>query len=178
MSFDLESSLKKWAEQVLGGIGLSKARIPNFEELQEKVIRNLRETYSDEVISHFLNPRNLGSPPGPDGFAKVTGSCGDSLEIYLKVEDGRIASAAFRTDGCIATIASGSMVTTMVRGKTIAEVQQVSSDDILQALGGLPQESVHCAVLAADTLREALKDYLERHQPLEPDEGLLSNTRR
>ena len=177
MSFDPENSLRKWAEQVLEGIGISKDRIPNFEELQQKVIQNLKETYSGEVINHFLNPRNLGSPSDHDGFAKVTGSCGDSMEIYLRVKDGRIASAAFQTDGCIASIASGSMVTTMIRGKTIAEAQQISSDDILQALGSLPQESVHCAVLAADTLKEALKDYLKRHQLLEPDEGLLSNIR-
>ena len=122
MPFNLESSLRKWAEQVLEGMGLSKDRIPNFEELQQKVIQNLRETYSDEVINHFLNPRNLGSFSSADGFARVTGPCGDTMEIYLKVEDGRVASAAFQTDGCIATIASGSMVTTIIKGKTIAEV--------------------------------------------------------
>jgi nitrogen fixation NifU-like protein len=131
-----------------------------FQELEQSVMEDMKETYSEKTIEHFLNPRNLGEIPAPDGFGRVTGPCGDTMEIYLKVRDSRVMNASFRTDGCGTTIASGSMVTELVKGKSIVEALKITRDDILNALGGLPEDSLHCALLAANTLKEAIKDYL------------------
>lgn len=132
----------------------------DFDQLEAEIMAEMRRIYSEMVIDHFLNPRNLGRIPGADGFGAVTGPCGDTMEIWLKVNNGRISNAAFWTDGCGTTIASGSMATELVKEKSIAEAQKITQDYILNALGGLPEESLHCALLAADTLREAIKDYL------------------
>lgn len=131
-----------------------------WEQFEELVREEMRKTYSETAIEHGMNPRNLGDMEDADGFAKVTGSCGDTMEIWLKVRNGNIARATFLTDGCGTSIASGSMVTELTKGKSIAEVQRITQQDVLNALGGLPEESVHCALLAADTLKAAIKDYL------------------
>ena len=131
-----------------------------FDELQKLVLEDARKIYSETTIDHFMNPRNLGDMSDADGFGRVTGSCGDTMEIWLKVNSGTIHNATFMTDGCGTSIASGSMVTEMVKGKSIIEAQKISQQDVLSALGGLPKESEHCALLAADTLREAIRDYM------------------
>jgi len=131
-----------------------------FKEVEQSVMEDMKGIYSEKTIDHFLNPRNLGEIPAPDGFGRVTGSCGDTMEIYLKVRDGRLMNASFWTDGCGTSIASGSMVTEMAKRMDISEAQRVSQHDVLAALGGLPEESEHCALLAADALKEAIKDYL------------------
>ncbi|RLC61819.1 MAG: iron-sulfur cluster assembly scaffold protein [Chloroflexi bacterium] len=120
----------------------------------------MKKVYSEKTIDHFLNPRNLGEIPAPDGFGRIAGPCGDTMEICLKVKDGKVVSASFWTDGCGPSIASGSMVTEMAKGRNISEAQRISQHDVLDALGGLPKESEHCALLAANTLKEAIKDYL------------------
>ena len=132
----------------------------SFKELEQSVMEDMRKLYSETTIDHFLNPRNLGEIPAHDGLGRITGPCGDTMEIYLKVRDVRIMNASFWTDGCGPSIASASMVTEMAKGKSISEAQKITQQDILNALGGLPEGSVHCALLAADTLREAIKDYL------------------
>ena len=96
-----------------------------------------------------------------DGFARVTGPCGDTMEIWLKVMDGIIIQATFYTDGCGTSIASGSMVTEMAKGTSIIEAQKISQQNVLDVLGGLPDESEHCALLAANTLKAAIRDYIE-----------------
>ena len=121
---------------------------------------DIRSIYTETVVDHVLNPRNAGSTPDSDGFARVTGSCGDTVHIWLMVKDDRVAQATFWTDGCAATIASASMATELARGKTIHEVLKTSQQDVLDALGGLPEGNVHCALLAANTLKEATRDYL------------------
>jgi nitrogen fixation NifU-like protein len=131
-----------------------------FKEIEQSVMEDMKGIYSEKTIDHFLNPRNLGEISAPDGFGRVTGSCGDTMEIYLKVRDGRVMNASFWTDGCGTSIASGSMVTEMAKRMNISEAQRISQHDVLAALGGLPEESEHCALLAADTLKEAIKDYL------------------
>jgi len=131
-----------------------------FKEVEQSVMEDMKKVYSEKTIDHFLNPRNLGGIPAPDGFGRVTGSCGDTMEIYLKVRDGRVMNASFWTDGCGTSIASGSMVTEMAKRMDISEAQRVSQHDVLAALGGLPEESEHCALLATDALKEAIKDYL------------------
>ena len=132
----------------------------SFEELEKSVMEDMRRVYSEKVIGHFLNPRNLGQIQAPDGFGKVTGPCGDTMEIYLRVNGDKVINATFWTDGCGPSVASGSMVTELIKGKSIFEVQKTTKDDILSALGGLPEESLHCALLAANTLKEAVRNYL------------------
>lgn len=130
------------------------------ENESERQRTDLRSIYSDTVIDHAQNPRNMGSLDSPDGFASVTGSCGDTMEIYLRIRNDRILNASFVTDGCGATLAAGSMVTELAKGKAVLEAFKISREDVLNALGGLPKESQHCAQLAADTLKAALRDYL------------------
>jgi len=126
------------------------------EELQKEIWAG----YSEIVIDHAQNPRNLGSIHDADGLASVTGPCGDTMQIWLRVRNGVIKQATFWTDGCGTTIAAGGMVTELAKEKTIANALRVSQQDVLDALGGLPEESVHCALLAANTMKEAAKDYL------------------
>ena len=131
-----------------------------FDELQELINAEMRKVYSETVIDHAMNPRNVGDMKNADGFGKVTGPCGDTMEIWLKVKNNSISEATFMTDGCGTTIAAGSMVTEIAKGKNVSEVWKISHQDVLNALGGLPEESEHCALLAANTLKEAIRDYL------------------
>ena len=132
----------------------------SFKELEQSVMEDMKRVYSEKTIDHFLNPRNLGGITAPDGFGRTTGPHGNTMEIYLKVKDGRVMNASFWTDGCGSSIASGSMVTELAKGKSVSEAQKITQQDILDALGGLPEDSLHCALLAANTLKEAIKDYL------------------
>jgi len=131
-----------------------------FDELQEYIMVDMKSTYTETVIDHAMNPRNVGSIDGADGFATVTGPCGDTMAIWLRVRDGAIKDIAFWTDGCGTTIAAGSMVTELAKDKAVRDALRIGQKDVLDALGGLPEESVHCALLAANTLREAVRDYL------------------
>ena len=131
-----------------------------FDDLERQIIADMWSAYTETVIDHAMNPRNVGSIANADGFASVTGPCGDTMEIWLKVRNGTLAQASFWTDGCGTSIAAGSMVTELAKEKAVAEILKISQQDVLDALGGLPEESVHCALLAANTLREAMKDYL------------------
>ena len=136
----------------------------------EKTARNLQqqvwESFSDIVIDHAQNPRNVGDIPNADGFASITGHCGDTMEIWLRVRDNSIKQATFWTDGCGTTIAAGSMLTELAKWKIISHAFNITQQDVLDALGGLPEDSVHCALLAADTLKAAIKDYVStRSEP-------------
>jgi len=135
-----------------------------FEGLQELILEDARNIYSETVIDHAMNPRNVGVMQDADGFARVIGPCGDTMEIWLKVNNDAIAGATFMTDGCGTSIASGSMVTEIVKGKSISEARKITQHDVLDALGGLPRESEHCALLAANTLKAAIRDYLQMKQ--------------
>ena len=90
-----------------------------FKKLAQSIMQDMKEVYSEKTIDHFLNPRNLGGIPAPDGFGRITGPCGDTMEICLKVRDNRVMNASFWTDGCGTTIASGSMVTELAKGKSV-----------------------------------------------------------
>ena len=132
---------------------------PDLDKMLEKMQKELWADYTETVIEHAQHPRNVGRIPNANGFASVTGPCGDTMELWLKVIDGKIREAKFLTDGCGPSIAAGSMVTELARGKGIAEVSKIAQQDVLDALGGMPEDSVHCALLAANTLKEAIKDY-------------------
>jgi nitrogen fixation NifU-like protein len=131
-----------------------------WDKIVDALQKELWAGYPEIVMDHAMNPRNLGRIERSDGFGRVTGPCGDTMEVWLKMKGDVIHAASFWTDGCGATIAAGSMVTELAKGKTIREVMAISERNVLDALGGLPQESRHCALLAADTLREAVKNYL------------------
>ncbi len=130
-------------------------------EIQEEIMEEIRRNYSPVVIEHWQHPRNIGILESPDGYAKVTGICGDSMEMYLRIKDETIKECMFQTDGCGTTIVCGSVATELAVGKSFVEaLGAVSAAEILRILGGLPEDSVHCAQLAAETLRRALADYL------------------
>jgi nitrogen fixation NifU-like protein len=132
-------------------------------ELQEQIMAELRRTYSPVVIDHWQNPRNFKTLEDPDGQARVQGICGDTMEMFLRVKDDKIAECSFQTDGCGTTIVCGSVATELAAGKTFLEaLGAVGAAEILRVLGELPDSSVHCAQLAAETLRRALADYLCR----------------
>ncbi len=119
--------------------------------------------YSDKVIEHFQNPRNVGEISDPDGRAKVGSEvCGDVMEVYIRVSDGRLEDVKYKTFGCGAAVASGSMGTEMVKGKTVEEAMLITDKQVADALDGLPEEKLHCSNLAAEGIREAIKDYLAR----------------
>ena len=130
------------------------------DQLQKKIIDDMQKVYSEEVIELFLHPKNVGEIKDEEGYGKFTGSCGDTMEIYLKIKDDRIYDAKFMTDGCGTTLACGSTVTFLSQGKSIPEAMYITSNDILDKLGGLPEADVHCSVLAANTLKKALRNYL------------------
>lgn len=138
-----------------------------WEELDKIVAEIEKEVWADfseTVIEYARNPRNLGSIKDPDAFAQLTGSCGDTMQIEFKVKDGLITEIAFWANGCGTTLAAGSMVTELAKGKLVKEVFQITPLKVLDALGGLPDESVHCAFLAANALHEAAKKYLKFSQ--------------
>jgi len=117
--------------------------------------------YSDKLMEHFRNPRNVGVIENADGVGKVGNPvCGDIMELTIKVDDGVITDARFRTFGCGAAIATSSMVTELVKGKTIAEALKLSNKAVAEALGGLPPIKMHCSVLAEQALKSAIEDYL------------------
>jgi nitrogen fixation NifU-like protein len=133
----------------------------SWEQFEELIKQEMRKTFSEAAIEHSMNPKNLGELEDADGFARVTGPCGDTMNIWLKVKGVAISDLGFMTDGCGTSIASGSMVTELAKGKSLAEAHRISQHDVLDSLGGLPEESQHCALLAANTLKAAIKDYLQ-----------------
>ena len=132
----------------------------SWDKFQELIRAEMSKVYSETVIEHSLEPRNVGDMENADGSARVTGPCGDTMQMWLKVKNGAISDASFMTDGCGTTMAAGSMVTEMAKGKSVNHAQRISQQDVLSALGGLPEESEHCALLAANTLKEAVRSYL------------------
>ena len=129
------------------------------EEIQRQIIEDERATYSQKVIEKYHNPKNLGRMNDPDAVGIVHGWCGDTMEIYLRMNNSRIEEATFMTDGCGPTVACGSKLTTVVRGMSLDEARQIEQAGLVAALDGLPEESLHCAELAVKTLREAINHY-------------------
>lgn len=139
-------------------------------------------TYSPQALERFERPRNLGAMANADGHARITGPCGDTMEFWLRVNDGRIIRATFTTTGCGPSLASGSMATELAVGKPLDVVLNIQQQDILDALGGLPEESRHCALLAANTLAAAVRNLKNRQQSAScgscPTESCSARTRR
>lgn len=117
--------------------------------------------YSEKVMEHFRNPRNVGKMDNPDGIGHVGNPvCGDIMELYINVKDGIIVDAKFKTFGCGAAIATSSMVTELVKGKSVEEALNISNRAVAEALDGLPPIKMHCSVLAEEALKSAIEDYL------------------
>jgi nitrogen fixation NifU-like protein len=119
--------------------------------------------YTKKVMKYFKNPKNMGRMKNPDGVGKVGNMiCGDVMWLYIKVKNNKIADIKFETFGCVAAIATSSMITELVKGKTIERALKITREDIVKSLGGLPKIKIHCSVLAADALSEAIHDYLSK----------------
>jgi nitrogen fixation NifU-like protein len=119
--------------------------------------------YSKKVMEHFKNPQNVGEIENPDGIGHVGNPvCGDIMELYIKVNNGTIVDAKFKTFGCGAAIATSSMVTEMVKGKSIEKALEISNHAVAEALGGLPPIKMHCSVLAEEALKSAIEDYINK----------------
>jgi len=124
--------------------------------------------YSAKVMDHFSNPRNMGSIENSDGIGEIgNAKCGDIMKIFLKVEGDRIADVKFQTFGCGTAIASSSMATELIKGKTLEEAWKLSNKAVAEALDGLPPIKMHCSMLAEEAIHEAINDYL-RKKGLEP----------
>ena len=120
--------------------------------------------YSDKIMEHFLNPRNVGEIADPDGVGQVgNAKCGDIMKMYIKVHDNRIIDVKFKTFGCGAAIASSSMATEIIKGKTLEEAMMLSNKAVAEALGGLPAVKMHCSVLAEEAIKGAIDDYKSKH---------------
>ena len=133
-------------------------RLSIFERMKKHMM------YSDKVWDHFTNPRNVGEIADADGIGEVgNATCGDIMKIYLKINGDIITDVKFKTFGCGAAIATSSMATEMIKGKTIEEALNVTNKDVVDALGGLPAHKLHCSVLAEEAVKSAVKDYYDKN---------------
>jgi len=130
-------------------------------EIRASIQKEENAIFSKKVIQESHNSQNVGRLSEPDGFAIITGPCGDTMEFYVQVKKGKIKEINFMTDGCGSSIACGSMATKLAKSKTLDEAMKITNQDILDALDGLPDEYLHCARLAANTLHKAVLNYLE-----------------
>ena len=121
--------------------------------------------YSEKVMDHFMNPRNVGEMENPDAIGEVGNpTCGDLMKLYLRVEDNVITDIKFQTFGCGAAIATSSMITELAMGKTLDEAWELTRDEVAENLDGLPPIKMHCSNLSADALKAAIEDYRKKHQ--------------
>ncbi len=135
-----------------------------LDKVAEQIQEQMWAGYSEIAIDHAQNPRNLGKMENADAHASVLGPCGDTMELWLKIKDKKVVDATFWTDGCGSSIICGSITTELVNGKTLQEAFAITSGVIVKNLGGLPQDSIHCANLASTTLKKALTDYLNSNK--------------
>jgi len=130
--------------------------------LQEQIFEETKDTYGIAAFERWRNPLYMGVIDHPDGYARVTGPCNDTMEIFLRFEQETVAEASFQTDGCGSSAVCGSFAAEMAHGKTPDELLDVTGEAILEKLGGLPKEEEHCAFLAGETLQEALSSYMKK----------------
>ena len=129
------------------------------DDSQKRALDEMQGVYTETVIDHALHPRNFGGLPGADGFASTTSAGSDNIKMWLRVRNDRIIEASFWTDACAATIASLSMTTELVKGRTVTGAMMIGPQEVVQALGGLPEGNIHCAVQATNILKEVMRDY-------------------
>jgi nitrogen fixation NifU-like protein len=132
--------------------------------LQDQIYKETQEAYGEVVSERWLKPLYAGVLPNPEGYGRVTGTCGDTMEIFMKFEEERVKNATFRTDGCGISAVCGSFAAEIAHGKNPDEIAGITGEMILNILGGLPKDNRHCAFLAAETLQEALNDYMRKER--------------
>ena len=130
------------------------------QNLQQQIFEETKDAYGEIAHQRWVDPSYMGAMKDPDGHARVTGTCGETMEIFLKFENDRVTKASFQTDGCGASMVSGSFAAEMSLGKTPDGLLEITGEDILERLGALPKKDQHCAFLAAESLYEALNDYM------------------
>ncbi len=137
--------------------------LDNFlKELQDKIFDDTIRDYGQKAFDRWRNPLHMRPMENPDGYGRITGPCGDTMEIFLRFEKGKVGEASFQTDGCGPSIVCGSLAAELALGKEPDEVKEITNETILETIGGLPEESQHCALLAANTLREAVDNYTKQ----------------
>lgn len=132
-----------------------------YKDMEDSASQKMNGVYSEITIDHALHPRNMGGTPNPDGYSRITGTCGDTMEIWLKVRNDVIIGVSFQTDGCAATVACGSIATELIKSKSIPRARVISQQEILVSLNGLPDGNAHCALLAANTIKAAVRNYMD-----------------
>jgi nitrogen fixation protein NifU and related proteins len=138
--------------------------VPDYLNLERWIMSDSYTLYNPTVMDHFLNPRNMGDLKDADGIGEVgAAACGDIMKISLKIKDGKIEDARFKTFGCGSAIASSSMATELIKGRSIEEALSFTNQQVVDALGGLPPVKIHCSVLAEEAIKAALEDYVKRH---------------
>ena len=130
------------------------------DKLQEQIFEETRKVYGEEVFNRWQNPKFMGRMTNASCVGRLTGTCGDSMEIYLRIRNDKVEEASFFTEGCGASVACGSMVAELATGKDLEAASQIGGDAVLMALGGLPEEENHCAFLAAETLLAAIHEWM------------------
>ena len=131
-------------------------------KLQQQIFNEAKGAYGEKAYLRSLDPLYMGPMKNPDGHARVTGGCGETIEIFLKFDDDRVTEASFQTDGCGSSKASGSFAAEMSLGKTPDELLEIRGEDVLERMGRIPDADQHCAFLAATSLYEAVNDYMIR----------------
>lgn len=134
------------------------------KELQAQIYQETKAAYGEVCFKRWLEPLYMGRIENADGHGRVTGSCGDTIEIFLKFDGDKVANASFRTDGCGSSTVCGSFAAELALGRTPDELIDITGEKILEILGGLPEEDRHCAFLAVDSLQEAMNDYMVKQR--------------
>jgi nitrogen fixation NifU-like protein len=135
-----------------------------IKEIQTRIEYDEETEFSKKVINEYRNPSNFGIIEDPDAVGRIKGPCGDTMQIMLKIDNGKITAVRFWTDGCGTSIACGSMLTKMIKGKTIEEIFNITSEKLNDQLDGLPENHVHCTVLAVNTLRKTIKNLITKEK--------------
>ncbi len=146
-----------------GGLNDMADKLDDFlERLQDQINAEARAAYGDKGFERWQNPLYRGALENPDGYARITGSCGDTMQLFLRFENDRVKEATFQTDGCGSSTVCGSFAAELALGKNPDQLAAVTGETILDMLGDLPEEDVHCAYLAAETLQAALDNYMKK----------------
>ncbi len=130
--------------------------------LQDEIFEDTLKIYGEKAYQRWRNPLYMNSIQNPDGYGRVTGPCGDTMEIFLKFKEGKVSDASFQTDGCGPSQICGSFAAELALGKNTDELKKITNETILNVIGGLPEEDQHCALLAANTLQEAIAHFLKK----------------
>jgi nitrogen fixation NifU-like protein len=150
-----------WVSSQAKGEALMSENFDNFvKDLQNKIFEQTRADYGDVAFQRWLKPLYMGSMDNPDGYGRITGSCGDTMQIFLKFENEKVKAALFQTDGCGSSAVCGSFAAELALGKNPDEIMDITGESILKKLVRFPEEDKHCAFLSAEALQDAVNDYM------------------